>query len=156
MPPEKPSVFTPPRNSYYESFKRDKGPSGTCCGQPRIVQKSSSEEEEEMSDASKEKNQVGKVARCVVNANIAILRPTRDMRSEARSETKRCRSPKVNELSRPSSPEVKEVIRELVQCTAKRFFKEETISDLTKDSDVESQENHSNDDDGFYDTIRTS
>ncbi|GKC81557.1 hypothetical protein Tco_1137274 [Tanacetum coccineum] len=63
---------------------------------------------------------------------------------------------RVNELSRPSSPEVEEVIRELVQCTAKRFFKEETISDLTKDSDVESQENHSNDDDGFYDTIRTS
>nr|GEU68652.1 hypothetical protein [Tanacetum cinerariifolium] len=62
----------------------------------------------------------------------------------------------VNELSRPSSTEVEEVIRELVQCTARRFFKEETISDLTEDSDVGSQENHSNDNDDFCDTIGTS
>jgi len=37
----------------------------------------------------------------------------------------------VNELSKPSSSEVEEVIRELVQCTSRRFFKEETTSDPT-------------------------
>lgn len=62
----------------------------------------------------------------------------------------------MNELSRPSSPEVEEVIRELVQCTARRFFKEDTITDLTEDSDVGSQENHPNDNDDFCDTIGTS
>ncbi|GJY47889.1 hypothetical protein Tco_0437845 [Tanacetum coccineum] len=126
-----------------------KGASGTCCGQPRkkqntIVKKSSSEEEEEMSDAPKEKNQVGEIENTRENDN-DLLKYLRSLDPDM-----------VNELSKPSSPEVEEVIRELVQCTAKRFFKEETISDLTKDSNVESQENHSNDDDGLCDTIGTS
>ncbi|KAM0055517.1 hypothetical protein Hdeb2414_s0006g00207101 [Helianthus debilis subsp. tardiflorus] len=62
----------------------------------------------------------------------------------------------VNELSRPSSSEVEEVIRELVQCTSRRFFKEETISDSTGDPDIGSQEIFPNDNDDFCDTIGTS
>ncbi|KAD7478662.1 hypothetical protein E3N88_01798 [Mikania micrantha] len=62
----------------------------------------------------------------------------------------------VNELSRPSSSEVEEVIRELVQCTSRRFFKEETTSHSTGDSDIGSQEIFPNDNDDFCDTIGTS
>ncbi|KAI3713193.1 hypothetical protein L1987_71766 [Smallanthus sonchifolius] len=62
----------------------------------------------------------------------------------------------VNELSRPSSSEVEEVISELVQCTSRRFFKDDTISDSTGDSDIGTQENFPNDNDDFCDTIGTS
>ena len=62
----------------------------------------------------------------------------------------------VNELSRPSCSEVEEVIQELVQCTSRKFFKEETTSNSTGDLDVGSQENYPNDSDGFCDTIGTS
>ncbi|KAI3665917.1 hypothetical protein L6452_44552 [Arctium lappa] len=62
----------------------------------------------------------------------------------------------VNELSRPSSSEVEEVIRELVQCTSQKFFKEETTSDSTGDLDVGSQENYPNDNEDFCDTMGTS
>ncbi|KAK1438863.1 hypothetical protein QVD17_04675 [Tagetes erecta] len=62
----------------------------------------------------------------------------------------------VNELSRPSSSEVEEVIGELVQCTSRRFFKEETTFHSTGDLDLETQENFPNDDDEFCDTIGTS
>lgn len=58
----------------------------------------------------------------------------------------------VNELSRPSSSEVEEVIQELVQCTSRRFFKEDTTLKLN----IETQENHPNDNDDFCDTIGTS
>ncbi|XP_071702316.1 uncharacterized protein [Rutidosis leptorrhynchoides] len=61
----------------------------------------------------------------------------------------------VHELSRPSSSEVAEVIRELVQCTSRRFFKEDTASESGV-SDIVSQENYPNDDDNFHDTIGTS
>ncbi|KAK9052434.1 hypothetical protein SSX86_029063 [Deinandra increscens subsp. villosa] len=62
----------------------------------------------------------------------------------------------VNELSRPSSSEVEEVISELVQCTSRGFFKDETISDSTDDADIGTQENFPNDSDDFCDTIGTS
>ncbi|XP_076896953.1 uncharacterized protein LOC143550129 [Bidens hawaiensis] len=62
----------------------------------------------------------------------------------------------VNELSRPSSLEVGEVISELVQCTSRRFFKEDTSFELTDDSDIGAQENFLNDSDDFCDTIGTS
>lgn len=62
----------------------------------------------------------------------------------------------MKELSRPSSSEVEEVIRELVQCTSRRFFKEETTSDSSGDSDLGSQENYPNDNDDLCDTIGTS
>lgn len=58
----------------------------------------------------------------------------------------------MNELSRPSSSEVEEVIQELVQCTSRKFFKEETTENL----DIGSQENYPNDNDNFCDTIGTS
>ncbi|KAD3641077.1 hypothetical protein E3N88_30300 [Mikania micrantha] len=59
----------------------------------------------------------------------------------------------VNELSRPSSSEVEEVISELVQCTSRKFFKEDITSDS---SDRGTQENLPNDSDDFCDTIGTS
>ncbi|KAF5755070.1 hypothetical protein HanXRQr2_Chr17g0798461 [Helianthus annuus] len=62
----------------------------------------------------------------------------------------------VNELSRPSSSEVEEVIRELVQCTSRRFFKEEITSDSSGDSDIGTQENFPHDIDDISDTIGTS
>lgn len=62
----------------------------------------------------------------------------------------------VNELSRPSSSEVEEVIRELVQCTSRKFFKEEMTSDSTGDLDVGSQENYPNDNEYLCDTMGTS
>ncbi|MFS8032039.1 hypothetical protein Hanom_Chr17g01552931 [Helianthus anomalus] len=58
----------------------------------------------------------------------------------------------VNELSRPSSLEVEEVIRELVLCTSRRFFKEEITSDSSGDSDIGTQENFPHDIDDICDT----
>lgn len=62
----------------------------------------------------------------------------------------------VTELSRPSSLGVEEVIQQLVQCTSRRFFKEETTSDLMGDSSFEDQENYQNGNDEFCDTVATS
>ncbi|GJX26210.1 hypothetical protein Tco_0232506 [Tanacetum coccineum] len=64
----------------------------------------------------------------------------------------------VNELSQDRHLQVRRLYeKHCINCTtAKRYLQGRTISDLTKDSDVESQENHSNDNDGFCDTIGTS